>query len=321
MNRRKKQDEKRRDRNPFIRWVMGSVSVILIGSASFAMLMFGNDSVFRVTQEQKNSAGDIQLPVTYSQEKITVPKKDNDTLLGNVGTSGVDDDKPIAGISSGPINLSTDAQAIKDKLSGTEYADKAEAFASAYDTLKTVLGGSNVNVESMAIGLMANLASEGNFGVVEYAFSKNHPYGFYLPSGDSFITTTDDMEYLLAWDSTTNTGSKPYKGSCGVGSVQWSYGRRIGFLNVAKQIMPTDSDINDSNWALAESLFIGQEMEPSGAYFSKLQKYLEETLGTDVTSASPEDWAEAIMKKYEAPGNNDVSGRRAHATTIYNYLK
>lgn len=172
MNRRKKQDEKRRDRNPFIRWVMGSVSVILIGSASFAMLMFGNDSVFRVTQEQKNSAGDMQLPVTYSQEKITVPKKDNDTLLGNVGTSGADDDKPIAGISGEDLVVSGDGAQIVMALQQPEYSlsNYFSPYVDQYGVLYDRLIAEGLPPE-FCIGVVANVSSEGTAGMWQGTYS------------------------------------------------------------------------------------------------------------------------------------------------------
>ena len=81
---------------------------------------------------------------------------------------------------------------------------------------------------------MANLVAEGNYGIVEYSFSKSHNFGFYLPSGGVKCKTIADINYVKNW-TTSNEGSgnsKLKKGSCGFGSVQWSFERRVNFANI-----------------------------------------------------------------------------------------
>ena len=170
---------------------------------------------------------------------------------------------------------------------------------------------------------MGNLVAEGNYGIVEYSFSKSHSYGFRLPSGGSKCKTIEDIKYVKNW-TTSNKGSelsKVKKGSCGFGSVQWFYERRVNFANVCLSIMKKDSDVHDGNWAIAEATFIAQELK--GGYYSSVKNAAVNAGG------SVEAWAEAFTDKYERPSGADLnmSGtgiacktRRKLARDIYDYL-
>ena len=169
---------------------------------------------------------------------------------------------------------------------------------------------------------MANLFEEGNYGIVEYSFSKNHSYGFNLPSGGYKCKTIRDIIYVRDWTTSDVGSSKLKKGSCGFGSVQWSYGRRVNFANVCLSIMKVDSDVKDDNWAIAESTFITQELKDT--YYNLISKAAMKAGG------SVEDWAEAFTDKYERPQNACLkmtnSGiacqkRRKIAKDLYDYLK
>ena len=171
---------------------------------------------------------------------------------------------------------------------------------------------------------MANLVAEGNYGIVEYSFSKSHSYGFRLPSGGSKCKTIQDIKYVKSW-TTSNKGSelsKVKKGSCGFGSVQWSYERRVNFANVCLSIMKKDSDVHDGNWAIAEATFIAQELK--GGYYSSVKNAAVNAGG------SVEAWAEAFTDRYERPSGADLnmSGtgsacqtRRRIARELYDYLR
>ena len=171
---------------------------------------------------------------------------------------------------------------------------------------------------------MANLVAEGNYGIVEYSFSKKHSYNFYLPSGGVKCKTIKDIEYVRDWPTTNDNtcNSKLKRGSCGFGSVQWSFGRRVNFANMCLSIMKNDSDVNDENWAIAEATFITQELK--NGYYSRVESAALKAGG------SVADWAEAFADKYEIPSGSDrnMSGtgpacikRRKNAVEIYNYLK
>ena len=170
---------------------------------------------------------------------------------------------------------------------------------------------------------MANLFAEGNFGIVEYSFSKNHSYGFYLPSGGVKCKTIADIEYVKNWTTLNDNSSKSKlkKCSCGFGSVQWSFERRVNFANLCLSIMKNDSDVNDENWIIAEATFITQELK---VYYKTIEKAALNAGG------SIEDWAEAFTDKYERPSGADLKmtgtgtackARRKYARDIYEYLK
>ena len=157
--------------------------------------------------------------------------------------------------------------------------------------------------------------------VDEYAFSKKHNFEFYLPSGGVKCKNIKDIEYVRNWTTHNDGNSKLKKGSCGFGSVQWSFGRRVQFADVCLSIMKNDSDVNDTNWAIAEAKFISQELK--NGYYNEIQKAANQAGG------SVEDWAEAFIDKYERPQGADLnmsgSGaacitRRNIAKDIYNYL-
>ena len=204
-------------------------------------------------------------------------------------------------------------------LQRSQWRQKADSLSVAYNALK-----SNGYSTECAIGLMANLVAEGNYGIVEYSFSKSHSYGFRLPSGGSKCKTIEDIKYVKNW-TTSNKGSelsKVKKGSCGFGSVQWFYERRVNFANVCLSIMKKDSDVYDANWAIAEATFITQELK--GGYYSSVKNAAVNAGG------SVEAWAEAFTDKYERPSGADLnmSGtgsacrtRRRIARELYNYLR
>lgn len=217
-----------------------------------------------------------------------------------------------------PIIIKIEKSEILEALKDSPWSSKADSLSAAYD----VIISCGYSVEC-AIGLMANLIEEGNYGIVEYSFSKSHNYGFYLPSGGHKCKTIEDIKYVRDWTtSNNNSGKNLKKGSCGFGSVQWSYDRRVNFAKICLSIMKNDSDVNDTNWAIAEATFIAQELK--GGYYNSIEKAARNAGG------SVEDWAEAFSDKYERPAGADLKmtgtgsackARRNNAKNIYNYLK
>jgi len=212
---------------------------------------------------------------------------------------------------------------VRDALKNSQYSSKADSLTVAFDVVLD--SGYSVNC---AIGLMANLANEGNYGIVEYAFSTYHNFGFYLPSGSTAkVKTIADIKYVRDWTTSANAGSKQMstyvlkKGSCGFGSVQWSWERRVNYANICLDVMKKDSDVNDTNFAITEAKFIAQELK--GGYYSSVSKAANQYGG------SVEAWAEAFTDRYERPagsdGNMSATGtacktRRSTARNIYNIL-
>lgn len=246
-----------------------------------------NKRLFYITIDNN---GNTTVTVGYKSEvEEEIAKSELDNALG--------DDEDYGG-GGHTVTLNSDATAVRNALlSSPEFSDKADSLALTYQLVMDSFGNLNA-----AIGLMANVANEGNYGVVEHSFSKEHKHGFRLPSGGVTIKTKEDIQYLLNWDSTTNTGTKPYKGSCGVGSVQWSYGRRIAFLNVVMGMVKSGSTIDKNMWMQAESTYMLQELVPGGSYYTTVSK--------NVGSNTVEDWAEAFCDYYERPGGCCPKGHK-----------
>lgn len=206
-----------------------------------------------------------------------------------------------------------------DTLKYSPWSSKADSLAVAYYTLRH----NGYSIEC-AIGLMANLVAEGNYGIVEYAFSQYHNFNFYLPSGGVKCKTIADIQYVRNWSTKSEKpgGSKFNKGSCGFGSVQWSFGRRVNFADICLSIMKNDSDVNDNNWSIAEATFIIEELK--NGYYNNIEKAATKAGG------SVEAWAEAFTDVYEKPTGADLKmnatgsaciTRRKNARDLYNYLQ
>ena len=206
-----------------------------------------------------------------------------------------------------------------DTLRYSPWSSKADSLSVAYYTLRN----NGYSIEC-AIGLMANLVAEGNYGIVEYSFSQYHNFNFYLPSGGVKCKTIADIQYVRNWSTKSEKpgNSKLNKGSCGFGSVQWSFGRRVNFANICLSIMKNDSDVNDNNWSIAEATFIIEELK--NGFYNDIEKAARKAGGT------VEAWAEAFTDIYEKPRYADLKmnatgsaciTRRKYARDLYDYLQ
>lgn len=239
-----------------------------------------------------------------------------------------------AGSSGRRLELSADSEAVKQALS-VEYPQKAEAMAIAYELVNPTLG------TDAAIGLMANIVHEGNYGVVEYSFSTDsgHYYkdhSFRLPSGGSIVSTKADLDYLKAqsWNLTAqhvlgydDNGDPRYckPESCGLGCVQWSFGRRLALIDKYYEVLGDNNTITDEMKQTAECLHMSVELTPGSTYYN--------TVSSHVTNGTVEEWAEAFCDYYVKPSGwcgsgNQMSNsgsacqaRRAEATKIADILE
>lgn len=179
-----------------------------------------------------------------------------------------------------------------------------ETIIPVYNCLKDAVdeSGNSLYSDEFIIGFIANIEHESKSGIVEYSFSKNHEYGFYLPSGGSAIENTDDIDYLLDW-TVSNEGTKENcakKGSCGVSLVQWSYGRRITYLNKLKQNMGDRTDVTRYDLSVTDMEMILEELSPDGKYY----KNIIAAIGSD---RSAENYAEAFCDYYFKPRHSDLN--------------
>ena len=195
------------------------------------------------------------------------------------------------------------------------YGDKVDKrIVEALESVKDE-DGNRVYSDNFIDGLVANICGEGKTGQVQFTFSREHQYGFYLPSGGDIIQTRADIDYLMAWttsDEETEEGLDK-KGSCGVSQIQWSYGRRIKWLNILKDVIGDRDTVTKDDLLLADTKMFIRELDPSGKFWENVQSYLPE----NPTSA---DYAEAICRGYVKPAYMEqrVEERRGRAENYEN---
>lgn len=213
------------------------------------------------------------------------------------------------------ISNSEVAQKLKDAYP-TKYEEMALVWELMHNTFQS-------NADYIAIGLMANIANEGGYGVVEGLFAISHKDGVSIPStpnanwGSNTMKTIRDVEYFNKLSSSI---------SCGVGSVQWSHERRITFTSICLKYMKSDSDVNDVNWAKAEAEMLVYEIHPGSGYYKDVSGAVGKAGNT------VENWAEAFADYYEicdgycGKGNKmtgsgaQCKSRRNNATNIASLL-
>lgn len=214
----------------------------------------------------------------------------------------------VSGGSSGNTGNIADLsnEQVYNALKNSEFKNKAKILSIVYGAAEPVYG------KDFAIGMMANVFAEGAPGVVEYAFSQYHYWGFSLPSGKTTIQNEADVEYLLNWDHTSKEkDSHGYqKGSVGIGMCGWSFGRRINLLNEYKS---TVKNYTTDEFTAAEIQFMLAEYGSS----SYKPKVVDASLGKGCEVA-----AKNICLYYEAPRNKESQSikRAGYAKSIYSLL-
>lgn len=260
--------------SPFGRYMMVCVSVLCICSAAVVMLLFRTNTILNV--DDIVNEDDI-LRVQPSATSVSVTKNLLDQQAAN---------SSLSAIGSGEVG-SFD-QSVYDKLVDAGYGkDKSLAMTYAWCTFSGKYG------PEFALGVMANIKAEGAPGVVEHAFSKSHAHGFSLPSGGTEVKSTEDVEYLKAWDHTSEVKDKGVKkGSCGFGMAQMSFGRRVRLCDA---YLANVTDYSDKHQlAIAEVAYIDAELAEGGAYDSVPKK---------CKGKSAEECAKIVCTEFESPAN------------------
>lgn len=216
-------------------------------------------------------------------------------------------------------------------VENNKYSAKALALASVYAALEPEYG------RNFAIGMMANIFAEGNFGVIEGIWTSEHQ--------------TSNKTYQLTCNCHSGQWTYPYWGSVGedvhtictedgngstkvnasrtqslldnipsgtpgigVGIVGWSGGRRVGMLQTYKSSCITYSQ---DELAVAEVLFMKEELKAdySNGYYYNL-------VVEPCSGKSASDCAIIICEKYEAPaaGESQKNTRAANATELESLL-
>lgn len=221
---------------------------------------------------------------------------------------------------SGGGGLLTNAQ-VEEALRNNGYSGKASILAAAYQACINRGWG-----EDFAIGLMANIQHEGKPGIVEgINFQKAFDKGSLPASRKAVLTCGCSKSGTVTLDYWANSGvpcgahelaatilnSKDGVNSMlsiangvsgiGVGSIQWSGGRRAGILQ-----RYLNSDMSEGALANCDLEYILDEL--SGGYANVVSA---------CSGKSAEDCAQIIHDQYEKSGDaNAVTTRRATAQKI-----
>lgn len=310
-------DKNNKGKSKFVKAGVGTVAITVVASGCFVFALFQTNAVMDIpdaTQRYFNSFNNISVS--------TVIKEAEDDPSGPSGPQGTPNSvMPGTPPPGSKVTLGGDAQIVKDKLSQSAYASKAEALALAYQVC--IDNGFDDNA---AVGLMACLWNEGSFSVVEHYFSKSGAGGFKLPSGGVTAKDKTDVDYLRAWPSSssdkttvniTNSKGKTIpvtKTSCGFGMIQWSFERRITlcdeYLNAFNSCGTTTVDDNVS--MLAETSMMSTELKPGSSYHTDVCA----KLGSK--DPSVENWCEAFCDAYIKPSKY-CGGKMAGSGTCAKY--
>lgn len=189
------------------------------------------------------------------------------------------------------------------------YLEENEEARLVYDTFSKEMDeeGNRLFSDEFIIGLLANMEHEGTPGKVEGAFANCGQYGFRMPSGKNIIQDKADIDYLLSWTIVDDEyiAGCVRKGSCGVSSLQWSFGRRITWLKILEDVLEEEgkTSCNISDFYKANMKMFLKELTPTKSetcYYNLVVKAAEKN-GGDV-----ESYAEAICDYYVAPGGADL---------------
>lgn len=216
-------------------------------------------------------------------------------------------------------------------VANSKYSAKALALASVYAALEPEYG------KNFAIGMMANIFAEGNFGVIEGIWTSDHktdtkttqltcschngkwsyPYWSKVSADVHAVceadgvgvtkVNADRVQYLL--DNIPDGTS-----GIGVGIVGWSGGRRVGILKTYQASCTTYSQ---DELAIAEVLFMKKELQKSYS-----NGYYYNLVVVPCNGKSASECADIICKNYEAPasGASERNIRAANATELASLL-
>lgn len=260
--------------SPFGRYFVVCALVIIMIACATILVLFRTNTVLNVDTLVSDSMITKVQPTTTSVSVIKSIIEDEQSSAYST---------PIGSGEVGSFD-----QSIYDKFIAAGYdEEKSLAITYAWCTF------SGKYSPEFAIGLMANILSEGSAGAVEQAFSIKHAHGFSLPSGKAFVQDAADVEYLKAWDSKSKTKDKGVqKGSCGFGMAQMSFDRRVRLCDA---YLAHVSDYKDKHQlATAEIAYIDSEVA-TGGHFDNVPKACE--------GKSYEECAKIICLKFEMPAS------------------
>ena len=196
-----------------------------------------------------------------------------------------------------------------------KYKAKAKAMAMVYGMFEEKYG------KNQAIGMMANVFHEGNFGVVESAFAMYHYFDFYLPSGSTTVVKSKkDAEYLKNWNAdsrhqkrqkVTNSRGQTInyqEASCGAGIFAWSFYLRV---YLAENYIKSCSAYSQDELAVVEIEFMEDLLD--GKYANKKPYgYDYRSVIKHMKGKSANECASIFCEEFERPWNvSTAKGLRA----------
>lgn len=238
-----------------------------------------------------------------SNGEVTVKVEHKDDLVEPGEESSNDSGSELV------IDIPADAQLVANKLKD-KYPEKAEAMGLAYSIIEPRLGA------NAAIGLMANIKHEGNFGLLEgmwWVSSPTERKSTYLSCCGKYtreywnvshevhriggergkiLESTSEINTLLDLGGSTGIG---------VGIIQWSGGRRLALLNIYKNLLGSATRIDRSIAIAAEVQMMSDELSEGKSHYRGVTAAISKCGNT-----SPEAWAEAFCDAYEMPGASCV---------------
>ena len=139
-------------------------------------------------------------------------------------TTNVSNGNTSTGGSSSVIGDLSTSQVYQALAADKAYAAKAPAMAAAYEAAAPLYG------KEFAIGLMANIVAEGNYGQIEYKNSQ----GYWSKASSDVLAIAGKIVSSESMVDTLLNGIPDGTKGIGVGSIQWSGGRRVMLLNEYK---------------------------------------------------------------------------------------
>lgn len=199
------------------------ISAVLVLSMAFVFLfMSGDEEDINIALQKFTSIDSQSTKTTFDQTKTQIPKKDNDTLLGNVGSAEGDDDpdKPITGVPNvppAPNGSWLDTVAKCKEIIATQigrYLSVDDTDANTF--MVTDWNGVEVRVRSDCSGYV-------RFCLYQYGLISNNMMGF------------NSSNYVSPVNGTT---SIPVDGDLVAGDILWT----SGHVEILAEDLPASTD-------------------------------------------------------------------------------
>lgn len=274
------------------------------GSGHFMVIRKGDDSnYYCFTSCRGPGGGTSGKQGAINTMNIGVPKNTVISFANSGQWYGFWSDKPVSsggGTNGGTIGNAEVNQNVYNILaSDPQYAAKAYAMSAAYAAAAKDFG------ENFAIGLMANIHAEGNYGQLEYKGSAKYWNG--CPQEIAALAGKIISNRQMAETWLTKT---PRVSGFGVGSIQWSSpGRRDGILNL---YLANASTYSQEELGGIEVMYMIQEFH--GGYAGVV---------SSCSGKSASECASIICRTYEVPSHTDQKAvqRAAVAADLESKLK